>query len=135
MQPEPSQVTQKSSPQKALQDPKHLHHYGHQQQEEHTLSGPSSGEPGGAGSSDAGVSAATSTSLAASGSPASKPPVARVNSESPPASKSPVNRISEYEKASFNTSKKSDVGPAFTVVPLSKRSGLSQVYITDFPNG
>ena len=135
MQPESTRVTQKSSSPEVVRDTNYLHHHGPPEQEEHTLGDISSGEREGTGFYAANSSAATSAGLAATGPARSKPPVARLSSASPRPSKSPVDRVSEHEQASFNISKKSNDGPAFTVLPIGKRSAPTQVHITDFPNG
>ena len=136
MQPEPTQVTQKSSSPKVSPDHHQSNHHGRQQQDHHALGSLHSGESGGEDHRSTHRPATTAAPPALLGSPVSEHSVARLSSASPPHSRSPVNRISEHEKARPYTPKTKHGGPSFTVVQRSRKSGgPGQCAITGFPNG
>ena len=130
MQPEPTEVNQKSSSTKSSRDNSTASHHGLHETDQLALdnrSGGGRGEPWRLAGRDEAASAP-----AASSPPPFDSSIARLRSVSPP---SPGERVAEHERATTYSAKKKNEGPTFTVVHRRKRSASGRCTITDFPNG
>lgn len=134
MQPEPTQVTQRSSSPHRSPDESTTSHHGLQQRDHRALGSSHCVEHEGEHGRPA-LRDKTAAVHTAGSPPSTDNSIARLRSVSPPQPRSPGERIAEHERASTYSTKKRNEGPGFTVIHRGKKSGTGQCTITDFPNG
>ncbi|KAL8735088.1 MAG: hypothetical protein Q9181_002926 [Wetmoreana brouardii] len=132
MQSEPTEVTQKTSPD-SVQDSQLTTQHGYHEHKQPAASLLRSGARAADEPPPAGWIAPSQSALPEYLEQDSHGQQRRVSSTSSKRTGSPVDRIIEHEEAVISTSKQKNDGPSFTVV-RRKRPGSEQLNLTDFPN-